>query len=266
MQNNQNISQHAQVHPDAVVEEGAQVGAFSVVGPHVHLKAGCKVGSHVVIEGQTTIGGGTEIFPFATIGTAPQDLKYAGELTELIIGERNSIREYCNINVGTVQDDGKTVIGDDNLLMVRTHVAHDCVIGNKCIIANGVNLAGHVKVDDGAVLGGMVGVHQHVHIGRLVMAGGGAMVAQDVPPYCMVHGDRAKIRGLNLIGLKRSPFDRDRISHIKQIFRLIYDAGHTKDKALEKIRGLAEFKDIENQFISFLEGSTRGICRPAADS
>jgi UDP-N-acetylglucosamine acyltransferase len=129
-----------------------------------------------------------------------------------------------------------------------------------------VNLAGHVKIDDGAVLGGMVGVHQHVRIGALVMAGGGAMVAQDVPPYCMVHGDRAKIKGLNLIGLKRSPLDRDQIAHVKQIFRLIFDSGHTKDEAVDKIRGLAKFEKIEKQFVTFLESSTRGICRPPLEA
>ncbi len=260
------ISPLAQVHEDATIEDGVEVGAFSVIGPKVHIKRGARIDSHVYIEGCTTIGEETRVYPFATLGTEPQDLKYAGESTELVIGKRNSIREYCNINVGTVQDDSKTIIGDDNLLMVRTHVAHDCVIGNKCIIANGVNLAGHVKIDDGAVLGGMVGVHQHVRIGKLVMAGGGAMVAQDVPPYCMVHGDRAKIKGLNVIGLKRSSLGREEIAHLKLIFRTIFDSGLRKDKAVEKIQEMAEFPDIGKQFVTFLEKSTRGICRPPLES
>jgi UDP-N-acetylglucosamine acyltransferase len=260
------VSPLAQVHPKAELAEGVSVGPFSVIGPNVKIASGAVIASHVVIEGRTSIGGGTKIYSFATIGAAPQDLKYAGEDTELIIGERNSIREYCNISLGTVQDSGKTTIGNDNLLMVHTHVAHDCVIANKCIIANGVNLAGHVKIDDEAVLGGMVGVHQFVRIGHLVMAGGGAMVAQDVPPYCMVHGDRAKIKGLNLIGLKRSPLSRDEIAHVKHIFRLLFDHGLTKDEAIEKIKSLSQFKKIEDQFVSFLDKSTRGICRPPLES
>jgi UDP-N-acetylglucosamine acyltransferase len=257
----------ASIHKTAVISEGAEIGhgvsigPYAVIGPKVRIADNVIIGSHVLIEGRTTIGEGTHIHPFATVGIPPQDLKYKGEDTSLIIGKRNQIREYVNISIGTEGGGGETVIGDENLIMSYTHIAHDCRIHNRCIIANAANIAGHVVVSDGAVLGGVVGVHQFCRIGELSMVAGGSMVAQDVPPFCMVHGDRATINGLNVVGLRRAPLDSERVSDIKTMFRMLYKENYTVAQAIEKIRAEIPESRERELFVTFLEKSTRGICR-----
>jgi UDP-N-acetylglucosamine acyltransferase len=211
----------AQVHPTAVVEPGATIGAgsrigpYCVIGPEVTLGDGVILHSHVVVAGVTRIGPGSEIWPFASVGSAPQDLKYAGERTELIIGARNRIREYATLNPGTGAGGGVTRVGDDNLLMMSIHVGHDCEIGSGVILVNNATLSGHVVVGDGAILGGLSAVHQFCRIGRGAMVGGMAGVVADVIPYGMVVGNRGHLAGLNLVGLKRRGVDRDSIHGLR---------------------------------------------------
>ncbi|WP_413110917.1 acyl-ACP--UDP-N-acetylglucosamine O-acyltransferase [Thaumasiovibrio sp. DFM-14] len=261
------IDATAQIHPSAVVEPGAKigagvsVGAFSFIGANVEIGAETQVMSHVVIKGPTVIGCENTIYSFASIGEACQDLKYAGEPTQLIIGDRNTIRESVTIHRGTVQDEGITRIGNDNLLMVNTHVAHDCVIGNKCIFANNATLAGHVKVADHAIVGGMSAIHQFCHIGEHVMLGGGSIVVQDVPPFVMAQGNHCAPFGINVEGLKRRGFDKPAIKAIRQAYKLLYRSGKTLAEAKPEIEALAALHPEVNAFVEFLAKSTRGIIR-----
>lgn len=218
------IDPSAEIHPTAVVAEGAVIGAgaivgpFCVVGPEVVLAPGVVLHSHVAVAGVTRVGEGTQIFPFASIGHAPQDLKYAGERVELVIGACNRIREHCTMNPGTVGGGGITRVGDDCLFMMSTHVAHDCVVGNRVILANNATLAGHVVVEDGAILGGLAAVHQFVRIGRNAMIGGLAGVVADVIPFGSVTGERGHLAGLNLVGLKRAGVERSQIHGLRAAF------------------------------------------------
>jgi UDP-N-acetylglucosamine acyltransferase len=251
------------IHSTAIIEDGAnihesaEIGAYAYVGSNVTIGANTKIHHHTTIEGKTTIGENNEIFPYASLGTAPQDLKYNGELTELIIGNNNKIREFTLINTGTVQDNSKTIIGDNNLFMGYVHVAHDCVIGNHCIFANAATMAGHVHIDDGAVVGGMTPIHQFVHIGSMAMVAGASAVSQDVPPFCMVEGNRAKLRGLNLTGLRRHLKDRKDIDEIKKAYKELFESG----KPLKDIAN--EFLNSENNYVKklaeFVINSKRGI-------
>ena len=219
---------NTKIHPSAIIAEGAKIGegcsigANAVVGPDVVLDNDVMIGPSAIISGHTTIGSGTKVYPMATVGSDPQDLKYDGEPTLLIIGKNNKIREYVNISTGTVGDNSKTIIGDNNLFMVYVHVAHDCIIGDNNIFANSVALAGHIKIGNHCVFGGMAGGHQFTKYGDRVMVAAGAKVAQDVPPFCMVHGDRARINGLNVVGLRRSGMSRDTIKQIKEMYRITY--------------------------------------------
>ncbi len=255
------------IHPDAIVYKGAELGSGveigprAVVGPSVKLGDGVKIGAAAVISGKTSIGKETIVYPLATVGSDPQDLKYAGEATELIIGERNKIREYVNISTGTEKGGGRTVIGDENLIMVYSHIAHDCQIGSYCILANGVHLAGHVLVQDRVVFGGMSGGHQFCRFGERAMVAAGAIVVQDVPPYCMVQGDRARISGLNVVGLKRSDFPKARITDIKTMFRILFNENLTVDDALLRIEQEVAASEQRERFVTFLRGSERGVCR-----
>ena len=214
----------AEIHPTAIVEAGAtvaagcRIGPYCVVGGDVELGESVHLHSHVVIAGWTRIGPQTAVFPFACLGTVPQDLKYAGERTELIVGARNRIREYVTMSPGTAGGGGVTRVGDDGLYMANTHVGHDCTIGDRVIMANCVSIAGHVGIGDGAVLGGLAGVHQHVRIGQGAMIGGLAAVPADVVPYGMVAGDRAQLIGLNLVGLKRRGFGKSAINELRAAF------------------------------------------------
>ena len=257
----------ANVHATAIVSSGAEigrgvtVGPYALIGPKVVLADDVIVGGHALVEGRTRIGKGTEIHPFASIGIRPQDLKYNGEDTELIIGERNQIREYVNISIGTAGGGGKTVIGNDNLIMVYCHVAHDCVLGDGIIMANAVALAGHVEVQNRAVVGGVAAVHQFTRIGEMSMVAGGSMVAQDVPPFSMVHGDRAVPNGLNVVGLRRTGWPQERLANIRSMYRLLYQDNLTMDDAMARIEAEIPDSDQKKVFLGFLRGSTRGVCR-----
>ncbi|PID45720.1 MAG: acyl-[acyl-carrier-protein]--UDP-N-acetylglucosamine O-acyltransferase [Proteobacteria bacterium] len=255
------------IHPTAVIDPKAQladtvsVGAFSVIGADVTIGAGCKIGPHVVIEGPCTIGEDNDIFQFASVGAAPQDKKHAGEPTELIIGDRNLIRENVTINRGTIQDIGKTVIGDDNWIMAYVHIAHDCVVGSNTIFANNATLAGHVHVYDYAILGGFTLVHQFCHVGEYSFTGMGTALSKDLPPYVMAHGAPALPRGINGEGLKRNGFDAESVARIKQCYRWLYRQDLLFRQALEKIE--ASYPEHEEIMLlsQFCKRSERGIIR-----
>lgn len=257
----------SKIHATAIVHPGAElgsdviVGPYCVVGPKVKLANKVKLDSHVLVEGRTTVGEGTRIHSFASIGITPQDLKYKGEDTELDIGSHNSIREYVNISIGTDEGSGKTIIGSHNLIMVYAHIAHDCIIGNHCILANSAAIAGHVEIDDYAVIGGIVGIHQFCKIGKLAMLGAGSMVAQDVAPYCMVHGDRATMNGLNLVGLRRAGVGTENLSAIKEMYRLVFKSQLTQEDALANILETVPDSEYRQNFVAFLKSSHRGLCR-----
>jgi UDP-N-acetylglucosamine acyltransferase len=256
----------AHVHPTAHIAKGAEIGKGVVVGPHacigpqVVLSDGVHIGANAIIEGKTFVGDDTKISSFATIGVKPQDLKYQGENTELIIGKRNDIREYANISIGTDTGIGKTEIGDDNLIMVYSHVAHDCIIGNHVILANSVQVAGHVEIGDHAVIGGMCGIHQFSRIGMLAMVGAASVVVQDVAPYCMVQGDRAVLVGLNGVGLRRQGIKDARLSQLRDIYNVVFKENLTVRDAIRKMDELPDSPE-RSEMITFLEGSDRGICR-----
>ena len=260
------------IHPTAVVEAGArlhdsvEVGPYAVVGARVEIGARTRIGAHCVVFGHTSIGEDNQIFSHAAIGGAPQDKKYAGEPTRLVIGHRNTIREFCTVNVGTVQDTGVTRIGDDNWIMAYVHIAHDCVVGNHTVLANNATLAGHVHIDDHAVIGGLTGMHQFTRIGAHVMAGFGSHISQDVPPFTMVDGHPLTVRGLNLEGLRRRGFGAERLAVIKQMYRLLYRQGLTLQASIAALEDLAATCDAEAQadvqrMLQFLKQSSRGIVR-----
>lgn len=255
------------IHPSAVVSKTAQIGKgvkiapFAIVGGEVKLDDGVQVGCGAVLGGDLFVGKDTVIFPYATVGSLPQDLKYKGEDTKVIIGERNRIREYVNISLGTNDGGGITRIGDDNLLMCYTHIAHDCQMGSSCIVANGVQIAGHVVIGEHVVIGGLAAVHQFCLLGDLAMIGGGAMVAQDVFPFSMVQGDRATMRGLNVVGLRRSSYKN--ISVIKKMYSLVFKQDLALEEALRLIKEETECQE-QSVVISFLEQSIksgRGLVR-----
>ncbi|MEQ6436040.1 acyl-ACP--UDP-N-acetylglucosamine O-acyltransferase [Comamonas sp. w2-DMI] len=259
------------IHPTAVIDPAAQldssvsVGPYAVIGPKVRIGANTSVGAHCVIEGDTTLGRDNQVFQFASLGAQPQDKKYAGEPTRLVIGDRNTIREFCTFNTGTVQDRGETTIGSDNWIMAYVHIAHDCIVGNNTILANNATLAGHVHVDDWVILGGLTGVHQFTHIGAHAMAGFASHISQDVPPFMMVDGNPLAVRGFNAEGLRRRGFSAARVAAVKQMHKLLYRQGLTLDAATAAIAGLKSdmpeaLQDIE-RMQAFLAASTRGIAR-----
>lgn len=261
------IHPSARIHPQAIVEEGAKIGEnvvigpFCIIGKDVEIGKGTIIHSHVVINGITQIGEDNEIYQFASIGEVNQDLKYKGEPTRVIIGNRNRIRESVTIHRGTIQGGGVTRIGDENLLMVNVHVAHDCRIKNRCILANNATLAGHVELDDFVIVGGMSAVHQFVIIGAHVMLGGGSMVSQDVPPYVMAQGNHAQPFGVNIEGLKRRGFDKPTLHAIRNVYKLIYRSGKTLEEVLPEIEQVAEKESAISFFVEFFKRSTRGIIR-----
>ena len=249
------------VHPGARIAEGVEVGPFSVIGEHVEIGAGTVIGPHVVITGHTRIGDDNRIFQFCSLGDIPQDKKYAGEPTRLEIGDRNTIREYCNFNIGTAQDAGVTRIGDDNWVMASVHIGHDCQIGNKTIMANNVTLAGHVSVGDWAILGGMTAVHQFVRIGAHSMCAGGTILLQDLPPYVMVSGNPAATHGTNSEGLKRRGFSPESIMAIKRAYKTIYRAGLTLDESRRQLSDVASTVEEVQPLLDFISVAGRGIVR-----
>ncbi len=249
------------VHPGACIAEGVEIGPFSVIGEHVEIGAGTRVGPHVVITGHTRIGRDNRIFQFCSLGEMPQDKKYGGEPTRLEIGDRNTIREYCNFNTGTVQDAGVTRIGDDNWVMASVHIGHDCQVGNKTIMANNVTLAGHVTVGDWVILGGMTAVHQFARIGAHSMCGGGTILLQDLPPYVMVSGNPASTHGTNSEGLRRRGFSAEAISAIKRAYKTIYRSGLTLDEARKQLADAAVATPELQPLLDFISAAGRGIVR-----
>jgi UDP-N-acetylglucosamine acyltransferase len=262
------------IHDTALVDSRAElaadvtVGAYSVIGPHVRLAEGCNIGPHCVIEGHTTLGRDNRVFQFASIGAAPQDMKYRGEPTRLVLGERNTVREFVTINTGTVQDEGITRIGDDNLLMAYVHIAHDVRLGSHCVLANNTTLAGHVHIGDWVTIGGLTGVLQRMRIGAHAMIGFQAHVAQDVPPFITADGNPLAARAVNVTGLKRRDFSAERIAVIRQMHKLLYRASLPLEQAVAQISALREAgaadagaqADID-LMLAFLAGATRGIVR-----
>jgi UDP-N-acetylglucosamine acyltransferase len=255
------IHETAVVDRRAEIDSDVEIGPYSLVGKHVRIGKGCRVKSHVVIEGRTTLGEGNVIFQFATVGSVPQDLKYKGEPSELIIGDRNTIREFVSLNPGTTGGGMVTRVGDGNLLMMYCHIAHDCILGSHNIIANGATLGGHVVIEDYVIVGGLVGIHQFTKIGRGAILGAGSMVSKDVPPYCNATGDRARLHGLNLEGLKRRGFEREKVEALKKAYRIMFRSKLTTGAAIAKIRRELSGYAEAQQLVTFIENSQRGICR-----
>lgn len=258
-----------EVHPSAIVSAEAElasdvrIGPYCVVGAGASLAAGVVLHSHVVIEGRTTIGAGTEVYPFASLGHRPQDLKFGGEASELRIGSGNVIREHVTMNPGTAGGGLMTVVGDQCLFMVGAHVAHDCRVGNRVILANNATLAGHVTVGNGVVIGGLSAVLQYVRIGDGAMIGGMSGVEQDVIPYGLVTGERADLQGLNLVGLKRAGIERDQIRALQKAYQRIFGEGGTLVERTGEVRALAGSFDLVERLCAFLESeSAHGICKP----
>ncbi len=255
------------IHPTAIVDPGAKIGAnvkigpYSLIGPDVEIGDNTEIGPHVIIKGHTRIGRDNRIFQFCSLGEAPQDKKYAGEPTRLEIGDRNTIREFCTFNLGTVQDTGVTKIGDDNWIMAYVHIAHDCIVGNKTIFANGASLAGHVVVEDWVIFGGFTGIHQFCHIGAHVMTAASTLVLQDVPPYVMAAGNTAQPYGIHVEGLKRRGFSADSITALKRAYRTLYKSGLLLDEAKTKLAEDAKTQPDVRRMVEFLETSKRGIIR-----
>lgn len=261
----------ADIHPTAIVAPGAEldasvrVGPYSVIGAQVRIDAGTTIAAHCVIEGRTTIGRDNRIFPFCSLGAVPQDKKYAGEPTELHIGARNTIREFCTFNLGTAQDAGVTRVGDDNWIMAYVHLAHDVQVGAQTVLANNATLAGHVHVGDWVTVGGLSGVHQFVKIGAHAFVGFASHVSQDIPPFMMVDGNPLAVRGFNVEGLRRRGFGPERIAAVKQMHRLLYRSGLTFEQARQAIAALAAEAPLAAadiaQMSEFLARAQRGIAR-----
>lgn len=249
------------VHPDAQLDDNVTIGAFSIIDEHVTIGAGTHIGPHVVIKGHTQIGIDNQIFQFCSLGEIPQDKKYRDEPTQLIIGDRNVIREFCTFNIGTVQDAGVTRIGDDNWIMAYVHIAHDCVIGNHTIFANNASLAGHVHIGDHVILGGFTGVHQFCKIGAHVMTGISTVVFKDIPPYVMAAGQPAAPHGINSEGLRRRGFTVEAIAGIKRAYKLLYRSGLTVAEAEQQLLHLSVEVAEVAPLASFLAGAERGIIR-----
>jgi len=254
------IHPNALVHPKAKIASDVEIGPFSIVGEHVQIGRGCRIGPHAVIDGWTEIGEGSLFSPYVSIGGPPQDIAYKGGSTRLKIGRSNTFREYVTVNRGTEHGRGETVIGDNNLLMAYVHVAHDCVIGNHVIMANAATLAGHITIGDHAILGGLVGIHQFIRVGEYAMIGGCSKVVQDVPPFMIADGNRAKLYGPNHVGLRRNEFSTEEITRIKTAYKIIFRSGLTLQDAIQQVLQKWDHPHIRS-LVSFIEQSKRGICR-----
>ena len=257
------------ISPQATMGKNVKIGPFCVVGPNVTLGDNVELKSHIVIEGVTSIGDETIIYPFASIGTAPQDLKYAGEPSKVVIGRKNIIREYVTIQPGTSGGGMQTIVGDGNLFMIGTHIAHDCVVGNNCIFANNATLAGHVVVGDGAVMGGLCAVRQYVRIGTGAMIGGLAGVAQDVLPYMTIAGERAWIEGVNIVGMKRRGFDLNEVHSVQDVIKILFDKNdRTMEERLSSLRTQYAGDKAASVILDFVEAQETklGYCVPREKS
>lgn len=261
------------IHPTAVVEKGAEldvgvyVGPYCVIGPNVKIGKLTRLISHAVVDGYTTLGEENEVFPFSSVGHAPQDLKFKGEKTLLLIGNRNRIREGATLQPGTVTGIGTTTVGDSNLFMANTHVAHDCIVGNENVFANCAGLAGHVTVCNQAVIGGLSAVHQFCTIGDMAMLGLGAVVVQDVPHFCTVEGNRAILRGMNLVAMKRRGISSESIQGVKKAYKILFLSGFpTVPEAVAECEraGLLSDGNVK-RFVEMIQASKRGVVRPGVD-
>jgi len=254
------------IHSTALIDESADIadsvtiGPYSIIGPNVSIDANTIIGPHVVVAKNTRIGKDNHIFQFASVGENPQDLKYDSEVTWLEIGDRNQIRESVTIHRGTSQDEGLTRIGDDNLFMAYTHLAHDCRVGNKVILSTQATVAGHVYIDDGAIIGGLAGIHQFCQIGSHCMIGGGSIVLKDVPAYIMTGGNPASAFGMNFEGMKRRGYAKDIIANLKDAYRIVYRKNLTLDKAFQQIEELPSSEQL-SCFTDSIKQSKRGILR-----
>lgn len=249
------------IHPNAKLGENVSVGAYSIIGEFADIGDNTWIGPHVVVTGYTKIGRENRIYQFCSIGEAPQDKKYSGELTRLEIGDRNTIREFCTLNTGTAQDEGITRVGDDNWIMAYAHIAHDCQVGNKTIFANSAQLAGHVHVGDWAILGGFTGVHQFCRVGAHTMTAAGSIVFQDIPPYVMAAGNTAAPFGLNVEGLKRRGFSPESLLALKRAYRTLYKSGLMLEEAKQKLEEEAKIHPEVQLFVDFISVSKRGLIR-----
>ena len=255
------------IHPttiiaaDAQLEEGVDIGPYSIIGADVKIGKNTIIGPHTVIDNYTHIGEGCHIFQFCSIGAPPQDLKFGGEKTHVIIGNFNTIREFVTIHRATSADIGVTIIGDHNLIMAYVHVAHNCKLGNNIVMVNAAALAGHIHIEDHAIIGGLTGIHQFCRIGAHCIIGGASAVSKDVPPYTVAQGNHAKLFGLNLIGLKRRDFSEKTINAIKNAYRIIFRSDLLLEAALKKAQDEVEDCPEVRHFIQFIKESERGVCR-----
>ncbi|MDX8413726.1 MAG: acyl-ACP--UDP-N-acetylglucosamine O-acyltransferase [Mariprofundales bacterium] len=260
------------IHPTAIVAEDAQIASGVSIGPYcvvdggVKLGEGCVLDSHVVLSGRTTIGAGNHFFPFSSAGLAPQDLKYHGEPSEVVIGDGNTIREHVTIHAGTEGGGMVTRIGDQNLLMAYAHVAHDCLLGSNIVLANGATLAGHVTIDDSAIIGGLTAIHQFLRIGRLAMIGGMSGIVKDVPPFTMIAGGyRPGLAGLNVVGLRRAGFSNERIACFKQVYRLLFQRDLSQQERIASAQDEANDDVDICRLIDFIATAKRGVTQPRGD-
>ncbi len=260
-----------EIHPTAIVDSSAEIDEGVIIGPYCIISGKVRIGqntrlfNNVVVEGETEIGENCQIYPFTSIGLPPQDLKYNGEPTGVKIGNNNIIREYITIHRGSVGGNGLTEIGNNNFLMAYVHIAHDCKVGNNIIMANAATLGGHVHVEDHAVIGGIVAVHQFARIGAYAMVGGFSGVGQDIPPYMTASGPRAKLYGLNLIGLKRHGFSEETISELKKAYKILFREKLTLKEAIKKVQEELPYTEEIARLIEFINANRRGICRPGSN-
>ncbi len=260
---NNNIHPTAVIDPSAVIAEGAQISPYAVIGPETEIKKDVWVGPHAVIE-HASIGEGCRIFSGSYVGTPPQDLKFKGEKSRVKVGSNTTIRECVTVNRGTAAS-GMTIVGDNCLLMAYSHVAHDCILGNNVVMANVATLAGHVEVGDDVVMGGLVAVHQYTRIGIGAMLGGGSMVTLDVAPFCMTHGDRAVIMGLNVVGLRRRGISKDNLSALKDAYKTLFFSGLSLQNAAAHMELEKDVMPPEARaFLEFIKKPSRGLCRPSS--
>lgn len=257
------------IHPTAIVDASAkidpsaEIGPYAIIGPEAVIGARTKVGAHTVVE-HATLGADNILHAGCYVGTPPQDLKYAGEKTRFVMGDKNVVRECVTMNRGTAQGGGVTRVGSNCLFMACSHVAHDCQVGNGVIIVNAVLLAGHVHIGDGAVLGGVCAIHQYVRIGRFAMLGGASMNGQDILPFTTTQGDRATLRGLNMLGMRRGGFSREAMGAVKDAYKTLFMSGLTQVEALARLKSASPCKEVQ-EWIDFIESAgKRGIMRPAA--
>jgi len=251
----------AVIHPEAELDEGVKVGPFAVIGGKVRIGRGTSVGPHTVIEGVTSIGEGCFIHQAVSIGAPPQDTKYSGEETKVIIGRGCIIREFVTINKATSHGGGKTVLGDECFIMAYAHIAHDCIVGDKVVMANAATLAGHIVIEEHAIIGGLVAIHQFAKVGAYSMIGGTSAITHDVPPYMIAVGNRAKLYGLNSVGLKRHGFSPEDIKSLKVTYKILFRSGLTLKEAMDKVRAEVATSTYIEHLLEFIESSKRGICR-----